>query len=142
MTDGIKIVKKDRNIGSTNESDFVVDSDTPLLKIYQIVRGSYNFSYPADNFVPQTVIHALGYTPAFLMFMERNPGSNNLLVTSQDEDFDDTLLAGNKQILVNATADTEGIVFTVSGAPSQPTHTGIYNYTIMIFYDEAAEGDL
>lgn len=142
MSEGIKIVKKDRNIGSTNQSDFVVDSDTPLLKIYQIIRGSYNFVYPADNFVPQTVLHGLGYTPAFLMFMERNPGSNNLLVTSEDTDFDDTLLGGNKQILVNAIADTEGIVFTVSGAPSQSSHTGVYNYTLLIFYDEAAEGNL
>lgn len=132
MSDGIKVVKTGRTIDSPDASDFYVDSDTPLLKIFEILRGSYDY---ISGFQEFQIYHGLGYTPTFLLFMDRRTDGSRQLATSEDTDFNDTLVAGDKEIMVNAVPDELAINVTVSASPSHPM-AGEYSYTLIVFYDE------
>lgn len=130
---GIKVSKSGRSVNSTDENDFYVDSDTPLLKIQTIKRGTFSFHYLTDSgqFL-SLYYHELGYVPAFLLFVEYKSGSARILSTSYSGSI--PLAAGGYDtggMAALSLADENEIYIIPIGEVDQEV-----GYTLIVFYDE------
>lgn len=135
MIDGLKIAKSGNDVSKASTNNMYIDTTTPLLKIFNIVRGAFVFNANFGSFQSFIIPHNLGYVPACLLFMERVQGGNRQLVTTQDTDFNDSF--NIKTILVGGSPNNESFIVEVSNGGKGPgIGSGTYGWTFIVFYDE------
>lgn len=131
MVKGIRIAKNGGNVTSVNAEDLYVDSDTPIFKLYKSGSGSQRINGTLAETHTITIPHNLGYVPFFLVFMDRNPGSNRRLCSSSESTnaalpTDIACFIGNSNFA--------NIVLTINSFGGTPT-AGDYGYNYFIYYD-------
>jgi hypothetical protein len=130
MSRGIQIAKENHDIDETNQADLVVDTTTPLFKLYKPGTGAQQFNGTAFESYTITIPHELGYIPFFLFFMDRNPGDERRMVGSS-ESTPVNFTANIACLVTQVDRNNIKVSATALGTPE----AGSYGYNYYIYYD-------
>lgn len=134
MANGVRIAKSGlEDINKSKPEDLYVTDTTPLFKVFK--KGSGTYTYDGSG-APGTTYHVdishnIGYIPFFVVCMDRSPGIDRRIVTTNE-----TILGIGGQGIVCFIETVDAKNITISVVPSD---AGKYGYTYYIYHDRLNE---